>query len=50
VGRVHEIQRLTDLSSTNWQPVQSIMLTNTPQTVSLTLPTGNSSFWRVRAQ
>jgi len=50
VGRVHEIQRLTDLSSTNWQPVQSVTLTNNPQTVSLALPTGNSSFWRVRAQ
>ena len=50
VGRVHEIQQLTDLSSTHWQPVQSVTLTNDPQTVSLTLPTGGSSFWRVRAQ
>jgi hypothetical protein len=50
VGRVHEIQRLSELSSTNWQPVQLVTLTNNPQTVSLTPPTGNSSFWRVRAQ
>jgi hypothetical protein len=50
VGRVHEIQQLTDLSSTNWQPVASVTLTNDPQTVSLALPTGNSSFWRVRTQ
>lgn len=50
LGHVHEIEQLTDLSSTNWQPVQSVTLTNDPQTVSLALPTGISSFWRVRAQ
>ncbi len=50
VGRVHEIQQLAALGSTNWQSVQSVTLTNDPQTVSLTLPGGNSSFWRVRAQ
>lgn len=50
VGRVHEIQQLTDLSSTNWQSAGSVTLTNDPQTVSLTRPTGGSSFWRIRAQ
>jgi hypothetical protein len=50
VGRMHEIQQLTALGSTNWQPVQSVTLTNDPQAVSLTLPTGDSSFWRVRTQ
>jgi hypothetical protein len=50
VGRVHQIQQLTALGSTNWQSVQSVTLTNDPQTVSLPLPAGISSFWRVRAQ
>jgi len=50
VGRLHEVQQLADLSSTNWQPVKSVMLTNDPQTVSLPLPPGNTLFWRVRAQ
>ena len=49
VGHVHEIEQLTDLGSTNWQPVQSVALTNDPQTVSFALPAGISSFWRVRA-
>ena len=50
VGRLHEVQQLTDLSSTNWQPVESVILTNDPQTVSLSSPVGNPTFWRVRAQ
>jgi hypothetical protein len=50
VGRLHEIQQLTDLSTTNWQPVKSVILTNDPQTVSLSPPSGSPAFWRVRAQ
>ena len=49
-GHVHEVQQITSLSSTNWQTVLSTNLTSDPQVVSLPLPSGSSTFWRVIAQ
>ena len=48
LGRTHEVQQVTALSDTNWTTVSSVTLTNDPQTVSLPLPSNESSFWRVR--
>lgn len=50
VGHIHEIQQLSDLSSTAWQTAASITLTNDPQTVSIPMPSGKATFWRVRAR
>ncbi len=50
VGRVHEVQQTTALPATNWQAVLSLTLTNDPQMLSLPLPAGTPSFWRVRTQ
>ncbi|MBI3852275.1 MAG: hypothetical protein HY298_18630 [Verrucomicrobia bacterium] len=48
VGRLHEIQQVSTLTSTNWQLVSSITLTNDPQVVSLPLPSSAPSFLRAR--
>jgi len=48
VGWPHDIQSVTNVASTNWQAVTSLTLTNDPQTVSLSIPTG-PKFWRARA-
>jgi hypothetical protein len=48
-NHLHEIQSVTNLTSTNWLPVTSLMLTNDPQTNSLSIPT-RPTFWRARAQ
>ena len=48
LGRTHEVQQTTSLDLTNWTIVSSVTLTNDPQSVSLPLPTGATSFWRVR--
>lgn len=50
VGRLHEIQAADSLSSTNWQPVLSLTLTNDPQAVSIPRPVTMQRYWRVRAQ
>jgi hypothetical protein len=50
VGRVHEIQQLSDLASNNWQTAVSVTLSKDPQTVSLPAPASQTMFWRVRAR
>jgi hypothetical protein len=50
VGFINDIQSVADLGSTNWQTAFSVTITNDPQTVSFSLPTGPASFWRVRAR
>jgi hypothetical protein len=54
VGRVHQVQESLSLPSsrtaTNWQTVLSVTLTNSPQVVSLPLPSSTTRFWQVRAQ
>lgn len=50
VGHQHTIQELASLSSTNWNAVTTVTLTNSPQTVSLPLPATAPKFWRVMAQ
>lgn len=49
-GFVHRIQAVTNVLSTNWQPVAALSLTNDPQSVSLPLPPGKLEFWRVLAE
>ena len=48
VGRLHEIQQVSTVTSTNWQLVASVTLTNDPQVVSLPLPSAGPAFWRAR--
>ncbi len=50
IGRLHQVQEVGALSSTNWLTVLSVTLTNDPQTVSLPLPSVSTKYWRVRAQ
>jgi hypothetical protein len=50
IGHTHQVQEVTSLNSTNWQPVISVTLTNDPQQVPLPLPTEATHFWRVVAQ
>ncbi len=49
INHVHTIEQVPALSSTSWQDVTSITLTNDPQVVPVSLPTG-SVFFRVKAQ
>ena len=53
-GHVHQVQQSLALPSsrtaTNWQTVLSVTLTNSPQDVSLPLPSAATRFWQVRAQ
>lgn len=48
--RLHHIQETTSLASADWQTVISVTLTNDPQTLSLSLATDQSRFWRVLAE
>jgi len=50
VGHVHKIQSISAATSTDWQPVLSVTLTNDPQIVSLPLPANGIQFWRAQAQ
>jgi hypothetical protein len=50
VGRTNVIERALSPVSANWEIVQSITLTNDPQTVLLPLPSEAAMFWRVRVQ
>ena len=49
INHLHEIQQVPVITSSNWQPVVSVTLTNDPQVVPVAFPTG-STFYRVRAQ
>lgn len=49
IGHLHDIQQITDLSTSNWQTLVSVTLTNDPQIVSLPLPQGSAAFWRAVA-
>jgi hypothetical protein len=49
INHLHEIQQVPVITSTSWQPVVSVTLTNDPQVVPVAFPTG-STFYRVRAQ
>lgn len=46
VGRLHQIQGATSLTSPNWSNILSVTLTNDPQTVSLPIPAEMQKFWR----
>ncbi len=46
VDRLHEIQLVDSLSSTNWQTIQSVTLTQSPQAISLPLPATSTAFYR----
>ena len=48
-GHTNDIQELDSLMTTNWHTKLSLTLTNDPQTVSLSLPTNQTKFWRVLA-
>jgi hypothetical protein len=50
IGHVHQIQQISDLSTSNWQIVVSVTLTNNPQILSIPFPTGSAAFWRVLAR
>jgi hypothetical protein len=54
VGHVHQVQDSLSLpaskTATNWQTVLSVTLTNSPQDVSLPLPSSTTRFWQIRAQ
>jgi hypothetical protein len=49
VNRWHEIQQAPTITSTEWQPITSVTLTNDPQLVPVAFPAQNT-FYRVRAQ
>jgi hypothetical protein len=49
VGHVHSVQKVSSLTSTNWQFVLSLTLTNDPVVVPLTRP-ASATFWRAVAQ
>ena len=49
INHLHVIQQVPAITSTNWQPVVSVTLTNDPQVVPVAFPTG-STFYRVQAQ
>jgi len=48
-GYAHEIQQISDLSTSNWQTAGSMILSNDPQIVLVPLPSSTTTFWRVRA-
>lgn len=50
VGHLHEIQEAGSVTSSNWQTVLSVTLTNDPQVVSLPLPASGINFWRAQAE
>lgn len=50
VGRVHELQTLSDLSCANWQSAARLTLTNDPQLVTFPWPADKTAFWRVKVQ
>jgi hypothetical protein len=50
VGRLHQIQETSNLSSGNWRTNLPLLLTNNPQTVAIPLPATTPTFWRVLAQ
>ena len=50
VGHTNDIQAMDSLTTTNWQTKLSLTITNDPQTVSLSLPTNQTKFWRVLAR
>ena len=49
IGHTNQIQEINSLAATNWQVVQTLVLTNSPQALSLPRPAGVSQFWRVVA-
>jgi hypothetical protein len=49
VGTICQIQQSASLPAT-WQTVQTITLTNDPQSVSILLPSTPAAFWRVQVQ
>jgi hypothetical protein len=49
LGYTHEIQQISDLSTSNWQAAGSMVLTNDPQIVLVPLPSSATTFWRARA-
>lgn len=49
-NHLHLIQAIDSLSSTNWQTVETLTLTNQSQVVSLPLPSADRQYWRVLAQ
>lgn len=47
-GKLHQIQRLVQIGTTNWQVASSVTITNPiSQTVSLSFPTNKEAFYRV---
>jgi hypothetical protein len=48
IGGVYQLQFSSSISSPEWLPVQSLSVTNDPQTLRLTLPSGPSAFWRLQ--
>jgi hypothetical protein len=49
VGQTYQVQQVSSLTQTNWTLVQSLSLTNNPQSIALARPTNGPSFWRVRS-
>ena len=49
-GHTNLVQGISSLTTTHWQTVLSFKLTNNPQSVSLPLPDGTTTFWRVVAE
>jgi hypothetical protein len=49
VGSTNLIQEINSLASTNWQTTKIVVATNDPQIISLPLPGGTNTFWRVLA-
>jgi hypothetical protein len=50
VDHTNLVQEISSLTSTNWQTTLSVRLTNDPQVISLPLPGGTNTFWRVLEQ
>jgi hypothetical protein len=48
VGRLHHLLERTSLASGSWQTNLSLVITNDPQTVSLSLSNQPAKFWRVQ--
>lgn len=49
VDHLHQVQESTSVKTPSWQTVQSVILSNDPQTLTLPLPS-SARFWRVVAQ
>jgi hypothetical protein len=49
-GRGYQIQQKTSLGALSWSSQTTVTLTNTPQDVVISPPTGQTSFWRVMVQ